>query len=98
MNVNSCLMRLAVGALVAFTATSCEKLGVQASGEKTSGLTPEKILSIDDENFLLAAQKAEIRQMTLSQAALDTSKNEEIRNYAHQVVTNYRKALTDLGD
>jgi putative membrane protein len=98
MKIPFCLIRFAVGSLVAFGAMSCQRQGVEASREKTSDLTPQKILSIDDETFLLAAQKAEIRQTTLSEAALDVSKNEEIRNYAQQVVTNYRKALAELTD
>src|SRR5262245_16701331 len=94
MNIRSCLFRCAFGVLVALGVTSCEKSGVQAGRE----LSPEKIISIDDESFLLAAQKAEIRQTALSKAALNTSKNEDIRNYARQVITNYRRPLAELAD
>src|SRR5262245_35361925 len=96
MNIRSSLILFAIAALTAFGATSCKKPGVQAARESTSDLTPQKILSIDDVSFLLTAQKAEIRQTTLSRAALDISTNEEIRKYAHQVITNYEGALAQL--
>jgi len=94
MNIRSCLFRFAFGVLVALGASSCEKSGVQAGRD----LPAPKVISIDDESFLLAAQMAEIRQTTLSRAALNTSKNEDIRNYAQQVIANYRRALAELAD
>ena len=94
MNTRSCWLRFAFAVLVAVGAASCEKAGVEAGGD----LSPQKIISIDDERFLLTAQKAAIRQTTLSEAALNTSKNYDIRKYAQQVITNYRKALADLAD
>jgi putative membrane protein len=54
-------------------------------------------LSIDDEDFLVKAEKALIRQRTLSQVALNKSDNEDVRQFSHQVLTNYRRTLAELG-
>src|SRR5215471_2398755 len=98
MTIRSSLILLAVSALAGFGAVSCERPGVRAAGENTSDLTPQKILSIDDESFLLKAQKAEITQTTLSQIALKVSTNDDIRRYARQVFTNYVGASAKLTD
>ena len=96
MNIRSWLILFAFTLLAAFGAASCQKPGVEAARENASDLTNQQVLSIDDRNFLLAAEKAEIRQTTLAQAALDTSKSFEIRKYAQQVITNYDNALSEL--
>src|SRR5262245_48943233 len=98
MNFRSCLIVFVIASLAAFGATSCQKGGVQAARENASDLTPQKILSIDDESFLLNAQKAELRQTTLSQVALDVSTNDDIRKYARQVISNYQRGLAELAD
>jgi putative membrane protein len=96
MNIRACLIPSVIAVLAAF-AVSCEKRGVQAGRESTD-LTRQEILSLEDESFLRAAENAEIRQTALAQAAWDTSTNDEIRQYAKQVITNYRRALVELSD
>jgi putative membrane protein len=83
--------------LAAFGVTSCQKPGAQAARENTD-LTSQKILSIDNEDFLVKAEKAEIRQTTLSQVALDKSNDEDVRQFARRVITNYHRALEELTD
>jgi putative membrane protein len=95
MNIRACLILFA---FAAFGATSCGKSGVQAAREDTSDLTRQEILSIDDDTFLLKAQRAEIWQTTLSKTALDRSRNDDIRRYAQQVIVNYQRALAELAD
>ena len=55
---------------VAFLASStgCQRSGVQAARE--NDLTPQKILSIDDQKFLDTAERSLIRQNTLAQLAI----------------------------
>jgi putative membrane protein len=98
MNTRARFTVFVIAALAAFGATSCQKPGAQAAREDASDLTSQKIMSIDDQSFLVTAEKAEIRQTTLSQAALDTSTNYDIRQYARQVITNYHHALEELRD
>jgi putative membrane protein len=97
MNIRAWVVRYGIAVLAVFAAASCGKPGVQAARENPD-LTRQEILAIDDESFLLEAENAEIRQTTLAQAALDTSTNYDIRTYAQQVITNYRRALAELSD
>jgi putative membrane protein len=84
-----------IAIITAFAATSCEKRGAQAAREDTD-LTSQKILSIDDEDFLVKAEKALIKQTALSQVALDKSNDDDIRLFAYRVIKNYRPALEKL--
>jgi hypothetical protein len=58
-------------------------------------LTSQKRLSIDHQEFLV---KAELRQTTLSQVALNKSNHEDVRQFARRVITNYHRALAELMD
>ena len=89
---------LVVVALAILGVTSCEKPGVRAARENEPDLTGRQIEAIDDDTFLVKAQKAEITQTTLSQLAMEQSQSPDVRAYAHQVITNYRQALVDLTD
>jgi len=95
MNIRACFVLFAIAVLAAFGASSCEKSGTEAARENTD-LTSQKILSIDDDDFLTKAEKAEITQTTLSSVALDKSDNEDVRQFARRVITNYERALADL--
>jgi putative membrane protein len=97
MNIRAWVVLYGIAVLAAFAPASCGKPGVQAARENTD-LTRQEVISIDDQSFLLEAEKAEVRQTTLAQAALDTSMNYAIRAYAQQVITNYRRALVELSD
>ena len=92
MNTRARFILFAMAMLATFGATSCEKRGAQAAREDAD-LTSQKILSIDDEDFLVKAERAEITQTALSEVALDKSSNDDIRQFAYQVITNYRPAL-----
>jgi len=89
---------LVVVALAILGVTSCEKPGVRAARENEPDLTSRQIEAIDDDTFLVKAQKAEITQTTLSQLAMEHSQSRDVRAYALQVITNYRQALVDLTD
>jgi putative membrane protein len=95
MNIRACFILFAIAVFAAFGAASCEKSGTQAARENTD-LTSQKILSIDDDDFLMKAERSEITQTTLSRVALDKSDNEDVRRFARRVITNYEGALADL--
>jgi putative membrane protein len=97
MNTRACFVLLAIAVLAAFVSASCEKRGAQAARENTD-LTSQKILSIDDEDFLVKAEKAEVRQTAASELALDKSNSDDVRQFARQVITNYQRALEELTD
>jgi putative membrane protein len=97
MNIRACFILCVVVALAFFTATSCGKPGAQAARE-TTDLSSQKVVSIDDEDFLRKAEKAEIRQTTLAQSALDKSTDENVRQFARLVIGNYQRALAELTD
>src|SRR5262245_30612461 len=97
MYIRARFILFALAILATFGATSCETRGPQAAREDAD-LTSQKILSIDDEDFLVKAEKAEIRQTALSEVALDKSSDEDIRQFAFRVISNYRPALERLED
>jgi putative membrane protein len=76
--------------------TGCEKSGVQAA--RDTDLTAQKILSLDDEKFLVAAERAELRQNTLAQQAEQRSKSAKIQAFATKVTNDMSVALTELKD
>jgi putative membrane protein len=94
MNRLKVLIILVTVALTLSGITSCEKSGVQAARE--SPLTAQKILSMDDKEFLMNAQQSEIRQKALAEAALTKSTNTDIREFANQVASERSRDLAGL--
>ena len=82
--------------LLTILSGGCGKSGVQAARE--TDLTPQKILSMDDQAFLSAAEKLEIRQNTLAQQAMQRSRNPQIQAFATKLTDDMSVALTDLKD
>src|SRR5262245_14022636 len=81
-------------ALSLLGSTSCDKSGVQAARENP--LTAQKILSMDDKEFLINAEKSEIRQKTLAETALAKSTDADIRAFANQVASERSRDLEKL--
>jgi putative membrane protein len=96
MNKNSRLLLIAlfVG-FVGFVAVSCERSRVSAAKEDDS-LTNQKILSMDDQAFLVGAEKSMVRQNTLAQRALANSRDAAVVEFARTVVNNNTNGLPDL--
>src|SRR5262245_16958090 len=74
--------------------TSCERSGVQAARE--SPLTAQKVLSMDDKQFLVNAEKSEIRQKALAETVLEKSTDTDIRAFANQVAGERSRELERL--
>jgi hypothetical protein len=65
MKLRGQLLVLAAAVIGLFLAASCQKSGVQAAREDAGALSSQKVLSMDDKNFLLNALKSELRQKSL---------------------------------
>jgi putative membrane protein len=87
---------LAIAVFSLAVSAGCQKPAVEAA--RQTDLTPKKILSIDDEKFLHAAEKAELRQNSFAQLAEERSKNAKIQAFATKVTGDMSVALTELKD
>jgi putative membrane protein len=96
MKSHACPLIVLFAFVLAFGSAGCGKSGVQAARE--CDLTPQKILSIDDQKFLADAEKAEIRQNTFAQLAQQRSKNADIQAFATKVASDMSVASTELND
>jgi len=94
--MRSYLLFLLLSVFLAVFSTGCGKSGVQAARE--NDLTPQKILSIDDQKFLDETEKAGIRQNTLAQQAVRRSKSAETQAFATKVTNDMSVVLTELKD
>jgi len=94
-NQSFCAMALVL--LLAMVPAGCQKTGVQAGNESTrnpGAAAPS--LPVWDQDFLLNAQKAEIRQGSLSRAALDRAYGADVRSFARTVVDDRTQTLQQL--
>src|ERR1051326_2836766 len=68
---------------LATIAAGCQKTGVQAGNDNSNG-TPvsAESLPVWDQDFLSNAEKAEIRQLSLSKVALDRARGSDVQAYA----------------
>jgi putative membrane protein len=88
------LMGLFTG-IVSFAAVSCERSRVSAANENDS-LNSQKILSMDDQAFLVGAEKSMVRQKTLAQKVLPRSDNAAVVEFARAVVDDNDKSAAEL--
>ena len=97
MKINECLCILVMAAVTAF-GVSCEKSGVQAARDEGSAphTAGKNSLSMDDRNFLVNAEKAEVRQRSLARVALEKAGNNDVRDYAKQLADDSTQSLSDL--
>jgi predicted outer membrane protein len=96
MDCRSKLVSFFIGTIVLCGAFSCQKSGVQAAGENRQDLSSQKILSMDDQKFLVNAEKTAIRQLTWARAAQQTSKSGDVFEFARQVIQQRNASLVDL--
>ena len=88
------LIAVLVG-FVGFIAVSCNRSHVSAANEDNS-LNNQKILSMDDQAFLVGAEKSMIRQNTLAEKALAKSRDAAVVEFAHAVIHNNTNFLPDV--
>ena len=88
---------MALVLLLAMVPAGCQKTGVQAGNESTpnpGAAAPS--LPVWDQDLLVNAQKAEIRQGSLSRAALDRAYGADVRSFARTVVDDRTQTLQQL--
>ena len=106
MNFHSVLFTAALVLFLAAIAAGCQKQeGVEAVNESnnpSSAAPPldrlEKGFPISGRDFLIAAEKAEVMEQSLSQAAWDRAESAEVKEYARSVIDNHAKSLQQLRD
>src|SRR5579862_3516163 len=98
MKINKYWGILLISAFLGFAAISCQKSNVQASRESTNNpdQTANQSLSMDDKNFLIKAEKAMVREKTLAQAALQKTRNNDVRAFAQRIFDDRSRALDDV--
>src|SRR5262249_48601818 len=94
MHLRAHLLIILAAVFFAVVSAGCGKSGVQAA--RYTDLTPQKILSMDEQKFLTDAEKAETRQNTLAQEALRRSRNGGIQAFATKIHDDMSVALTEL--
>jgi putative membrane protein len=88
---------MALGLLVAIVPAACQKTGVQAGNENTANPVAAKPpLPVWDQDFLVNAQKAEIRQGSLSRAALERAYGADVQSFARMIVDDHTRTLQQL--
>ena len=97
MSIRVRLITLILAGIALAGVTSCHRSGVEAANEnQTTDLSSQKVLSMDDQKFLVGAYKTLIRQKTLAQDAVEKSKNADIFEFARRVVDDSSASLTEL--
>ena len=80
--------------LVVITSGCQRNEGVQAVNDGSL----EKDALLSDRDFLIAAEKAEVKEQSLSQAAWDRAQSAEVKEYAQSVIDNHAQSLQELRD
>jgi putative membrane protein len=94
-NHSFCAMALVL--LLAIVPAGCQKTGVQAGNQSTSNPgAAAPSLPVWDQDLLVNAQKAEIRQCSLSRAALDRAYGADVQSFARTVVDDHTRTLQQL--
>ena len=96
MRISKQLAAFVLAGFLVAVSTGCQRSGVEAA--RDNDLTSQKILSIDDQKFLDGAEKAEVRQNTLAQLAIERSKSAKVQAFATKVTNDMSVALTELKD
>jgi putative membrane protein len=97
MKDHSTFLVMALVLLLAIVPAGCQKTEVQAGNESTPnpGATGPS-LPVWDQDFLVNAQKAEIRQRSLSRVALNKAYGADVQSFARMVVDDHTRTLQQL--
>jgi putative membrane protein len=80
-------------------APGCQKTGVQAANDNVANplkAAPPSIIS--DRDFLVGAEKTEVRERSLSQVAWDRALSADVKEFARAVIENHEQSLQRLRD
>jgi putative membrane protein len=99
MKDHSTVLAMVLVLLLAIVPAGCQKTGVQAGNDSTPNPgTTAPSLPVWDQDFLVNAQKAEIRQRSLSQVALNKAYGAGVQSFARMVVDDHTRTLQQLTD
>lgn len=79
---------------IALTLVSCSRSRIEAAGDNAS--SPQGIISLDEKNFLLAADRSELGQKTLAEIGLERVQNVNVREFAKRVLEERQQELSSL--
>jgi putative membrane protein len=98
MNTPSYPLIILIAMFLTFGAVSCGKSHVEAARENgnTPNIPVRQIMSIDDKNFLINAEKAETRQRVFAAVASDKTDDPAVREFARQVIEDRTRDLDQL--
>ncbi|HEY2383363.1 MAG TPA: DUF4142 domain-containing protein [Terriglobia bacterium] len=84
---------------LAVIAAGCQKAGVEAAYDNTSNASaPAGSLPVWDRDFLVAAEKTEVEERSLSQAAWNQARSADVKEYARAVMDDHGQTLQQLRD
>ena len=99
MRIHSRFWTAALVLFLAGIALGCQKMGVEAA--KDNGATPPKAEPpslIPDRDFLVGAEKTEVRERSMSQVAWDRALSADVKEFARAVIDNHEESLQQARD
>ena len=99
MRIHSGFWTAALVLFLAGIALGCQKTGVEAA--KDGGATPPTAAPpslVADRDFLIGAEKTEVRERSLSQVAWDRALSADVKEFAHAVIDNHEQSLQQARD
>lgn len=96
MRIHSGFWTAALVLFLAGTAPGCQKTGVQAANDKAAN--PSSVAIMADRDFLVGAEKTEVRERSLSQVAWDRAQSADVKEFARAVIDNHEQSLQQLRD
>jgi putative membrane protein len=97
MRIHSGFWTAALVLFLAGIAPGCQKTGVQAANDTAANpAAPPTIIA--DRDFLVGAEKTEVRERSLSQVAWDRALSADVKEFARAVIDNHEQSLQQLRD
>jgi putative membrane protein len=99
MKIHSAFWTAALAGFLVIFAAGCQKTGVEAA--KDTGATPPTAMPpsiIADRDFLVGAEKTEVKERSLSQVAWNRALSAKVKEFARTVIDNHEQSLRQLRD
>jgi len=99
MRIHSGFWTAALVLFLAGIALGCQKMGVEAAQD--NGATPPKAEPpslVPDRDFLVGAEKTEVRERSMSQVAWDRALSADVKEFARAVIDNHEESLQQARD
>jgi putative membrane protein len=96
MRIHSGFWTAALVLFLAVIAPGCQKTGVQAANDNATN--PSSVAIMADTDFLVGAEKTEVRVRSLSQVAWNRALSADVKEFARSVIDNHDQSLQQLRD